>query len=463
MAESLQEEPRTLPGLRPVGSPAAPPPTGRRSAVAPDLRRPVVAGVVGKVAEAVTLVLLATLVPRLLGPADYGRLSVALTVVAVGSVALTLGGATLLARYVPAAPPAQRRGLARALTLRLARNRVAPFALLGVAAAVAVAAGRLPAAATACVLLALALNVVATLALQADLGLGRAAAWSARYPVQNAVLVAAVVALYAVAGLPGAVVAVPVAGAAGLALALTATASLWRPQDRSRADRTPVDLPPDVARFGLAAAGTGALTQLVQRGGVVAAALLATDEATGHAAVAIGVALAATYAVTQIFVVTLPAFAARHELGTAEPALRRLGGLLLVAVLPATALAVLAVDVVVPRVLGPAYTDAVAAFPLALAAVALAPLSALLVQAAALRLRPGATLAAAAVGAVVFVVVAWLAVPVWGATGATGAALAGAAAMAVAGLVAVPGAAGWRLATASLAGTAAVAAWGVVG
>lgn len=458
MAESLQEEPRTLPGLRPVGSPAAPPPTGRRSAVAPDLRRPVVAGVVGKVAEAVTLVLLATLVPRLLGPADYGRLSVALTVVAVGSVALTLGGATLLARYVPAAPPAQRRGLARALTLRLARNRVAPFALLGVAAAVAVAAGRLPAAATACVLLALALNVVATLALQADLGLGRAAAWSARYPVQNAVLVAAVVALYAAAGLPGAVVAVPVAGAAGLALAVGATASLWRSPDRAR-----VDLPPDAARFGLAAAGTGALTQLVQRGGVVAAALLATEEATGHAAVAIGVALAATYAVTQIFVVTLPAFAARHELGTAEPALRRLGGLLLVAVLPATALAVLAVDVVVPRVLGPAYTDAVAAFPLALAAVALAPLSALLVQAAALRLRPGATLAAAAVGAVVFVVVAWLAVPVWGATGATGAALAGAAAMAVAGLVAVPGAAGWRLATASLAGTAAVAAWGVVG
>ena len=64
----------------------------------------------GKAAEAVTLVLLATVVPRLLGPADYGRLSVVLTLVAVGSVALTLGGATLLSRYVPAAPP---RGAAR--------------------------------------------------------------------------------------------------------------------------------------------------------------------------------------------------------------------------------------------------------------------------------------------------------------------------------------------------------------
>src|SRR5690242_18240665 len=153
-----------------------------------DLRRPVVAGVLGKGAEGLTLVLLATLVPRLLGPADYGRLSVVLTLVAVGSVALTLGGSTLLARYVPAALAEHRPALARALTLRLARNRIAPFALLAVVASVPAAAGRVPPATAALVLVALALNVAATLALQADLGLGRAAAWSARYPVQNTVL-----------------------------------------------------------------------------------------------------------------------------------------------------------------------------------------------------------------------------------------------------------------------------------
>jgi O-antigen/teichoic acid export membrane protein len=421
----------------------------------------VVAGVVGKAAEGVTLVLLATLVPRLLGPADYGRLSVVLTLVAVGSVALTLGGSTLLARYVPAAPPDERPALARALTLRLARNRLAPFALLAVVGIVLAAAGRVPAPASAWVLLALALNVAATLALQADLGLGRAAAWSARYPVQNAVLISAVVVLHAAAGVSGAVAGVAVAGGAGLALALAVTASLWR-----TAPHAPLQLPAGAARFGLVAAVTGALTQLVQRGGVVAAVLLGTVEETGHAAVAIGVALAATYAVAQVFVVTLPALTARQTAGTsgrAEPALRRLSGLLLAVVLPAMALAVLAVDVVVPRVLGPAYTDAVAAFPLALAAVVLAPLTALLLQAAALRLRPEATLAAAAAGAAVFVAVALLAVPAWGATGATAAALAGTAATAVAGLVAVPGAAGWRLATSSLAGTAVVAAWGVLG
>ena len=163
-------------------------------------------------------------------------------------------------------------------------------------------------------LLALALNVAATLALQADLGLGRAAAWSARYPVQNAVLIAAVVALYATAGVSGAIAGVAVAGAAGLALALTATASLWR-----AAPGAPVHLPTGAARFGLTAAATGALTQLVQRGGVLAAALLSTDEETGHAAVAIGVALAATYAVAQVFVVTLPALTARHAAATDRP------------------------------------------------------------------------------------------------------------------------------------------------
>ena len=457
----------------------------RRSADPPSavgLRRPVVAGVVGKAAEAVTLVLLATVVPRLLGPADYGRLAVVLTLVAVGSVALTLGGATLLSRYVPAAPAQGRAALARALTLRLARNRIAPFVLLATVAAVPAAAGRVAPSTAAWVLLALALNVAATLALQADLGLGRAAAWSARYPVQNAVLIAAVVALYATAGVSGAIAGVAVAGGAGLALALTATASLWR-----AAPGAPVHVPTGAARFGLTVAATGALMQLVQRGGVLAAALLSTDEETGHAAVAIGVALAATYAVAQVFVVTLPALTARHAAddresthdtgdtdgagrpetvrgaspSAAEPALRRLAGALLAVVLPVALLGVLAVDLVVPVVLGPAYADAAAAFPPALAAVVLAPLIALILHAAALRLRPETTLGAAAAGSVAFAVAAVSAVPAWGAVGAAAAMLAGSAVTAAVGVLALPGCTGWRLPVASLAGAVAVAGWGV--
>ena len=489
------------------------------TAVAPatGLRGPVVAGVVGKIAEVLTLALLALVVPRLLGPVGYGRFSVVLTLVALGSVAMTLGGATLLARYVPAAPADQRRALARELTLRLARNRVLPFAGLVVAGmvATAVAPHRFPPAATAWVLVALVLNVAATLALQADLGLGRAVAWSARYPVQNAVLVAAVLVLLA-AGQPDATAAVAVAGVAGFALAAVATHRLWRPDGGPA-----VALPDGASRFGLAQAGGGALTQLAQRGGVVAVALFAgSAQETGFAAAAIGVALAATYAVTQVFTVALPALTARHTAavpvraphgdmwrsdtppvarhgdmwrsdtppvarhgdmwrsgaapgrdrpestgavsGAAEPALRRLAGSLLAVVLPAVAVGALALPAAVPLLLGPAYAGAVPAFEIALAAVVLAPLNALAVQAAALRLRPGVTLTAAAAGAVVFVATALAAVPWWGAAGAAGAALAGTATSAVVALAILPGAVGWRMAAASLGGAAAVTVWGLV-
>ena len=85
--------------------------------------------------------LLATLVPRALGPADFGRFSVLLTIVTLGSLALTLGGPTLMARFVPAAPPHERVALARAIGARLTRGRAAQLVAIGLAAVVA-AAGR---------------------------------------------------------------------------------------------------------------------------------------------------------------------------------------------------------------------------------------------------------------------------------------------------------------------------------
>jgi O-antigen/teichoic acid export membrane protein len=145
----------------------------------------------------------------------------------------------------------------------------------------------------------------------------------------------------------------------------------------------------------------------------------------------------------------------------AEPALRRLAGGLLAVVLPLAVLGVLAVDLVVPVVLGPAYVDAAAAFPPALAAVVLAPLTALTLQAAALRLHPGATLAASAAGVVAFAIAAASAVPAWGAVGAAAAMLAGTAVTAAGGVLALPGCTGWRLPAASLVGAVAVAGWGV--
>ena len=150
---------------------------------------------------------------------------------------------------------------------------------------------------------------------------------------------------------------------------------------------------------------------------------------TGYAALAIGIALGATYAVLQAFTVALPHLAgddARPELD-AEAVLRRLAGLVLVGAWSpaAVVLAVCCSTRWCRRSSATDYAGAVDAFGPALALVVLAPLNALAVQASALRLRPDVALARGIAAAAAFVVVALLAVPAWGAAGGTAAALAG--------------------------------------
>ena len=107
--------------------------------------------------------------------------------------------------------------------------------------------------------------------------------------------------------------------------------------------------------------------QFAQRGGVLAVALIAgSARQTGYAALAIGIALGATYAVLQAFTVSLPHLADHtrvtggHEV--AESTLRRLAGGAIVLVLPAAALAALFLDSLVPAVFGDSYGDATTAF-----------------------------------------------------------------------------------------------------
>jgi O-antigen/teichoic acid export membrane protein len=333
------------------------------------------------------------------------------------------------------------------------------FAVLTVTATVLVMwdPARFPPLLAAFVLIALALNVVTTLALQADLGLGRAGAWCARYPVQNAVLVVAAVVLYDAAGATGAVAAITVSAAVAFGLGVVAATPMLRRR------LPPVAVPEGALRFGLLQATSGVLVQVAQRGGVIAVALLAaSDVQTGFAALAIGVALAVTYAITQVFTVSLPRLAQGGGLAGAESSLRRLAGGLLAVVVPVAGVTVLALDAAVPIVFGERYTAAAGAFGPALAMVVLAPVNALVVQAAALRLRPEATLYAALAGALGFTLAAVLAVPAWGAVGATGAALAGAAGYALLAIRLLPGAAGARLTVASLGGTTAVILLGVL-
>ena len=266
------------------------------------MRAAVAASVAGKTAEMVTLVLLATVVPRALGPAAYGRFAVPLTIVTLGSLAITLGGPTLMARFVPAAPVDERVALARAIGARLARGRAVQLAAIAAATAVAVIAapGQFPPLDVALVLAALALNVGTTLALQVTLGLGRAGPWSLRYPLQNAVLIVAVLVLEPVAGDTGAIAAILISAVVGFTFAGVVVAPTLR------GVVPPVEVPPGAIRFGAFQAAGAAFVQFSQRAGVLAVAVLAGSAAeTGYTALAVGITLGATYAILQAFTVSL--------------------------------------------------------------------------------------------------------------------------------------------------------------
>lgn len=424
------------------------------------LRASVVTSVAGKAAEMVTLVLLATVVPRAMGPSEYGRFAVPLALVTIGSLALTLGGQTVMARYVPAAGPAERVALARAIGRRLARGRALQLTFLASAAGVLAAwmPDRFPPLETVLVVSALGVNVAATLVLQVGLGLGRTGPWSARFPLQNGVLVVLVLLLHPAMGFAGALVSIlaSAAVAAGFAI-VTVRPVAWL--DRP----TPAEVPTGAMRFGVLQAAGAALVQATHRGGVLAVALLGGSSAeTGYAALAVGMAVGATYAIVQVFTVALPHLSGdgADRPDAAESVLRRLAGAVLVLAVPSAALAAVLAGAVVPAVVGTRYQGSVAAMGPALAQVALAPLAALGVQVAALRFRPEAALVSGGASLAVFAAVALLAIPGWGAAGGTAACLAGAAAGSLVWLRLLPGAFGVRLVSASFGGAAAVLALG---
>ena len=229
------------------------------------MRSPVLVGVVGKALESVTLVLLLTLVPRLLGPADYGSFAVALSIVALGSAASSLGGPTWLSRFVPTAAAGDRPALARTLALRSARWRIGVCALAAVLATALAVVDPARFSPLACffVLLALVFDVAATLVYQVGLALGKVARWSLRYPIQNTVLVAAVAVLHAGFGEEGALAGLALASGCVLVLGLVVVASPCAPR-RGRRRCRPA---PPVSR---SSRSQRALRPILHRGGVVA-------------------------------------------------------------------------------------------------------------------------------------------------------------------------------------------------
>lgn len=431
------------------------PPNAPRAAGYPSTRRALALGLWGKAVEVATLALLVTLVPRVLGPGDYGSFALGLGLVTLGSSALALSGPAVMARFVAAAPPSERAALARALALRALRWRAAGLAagLVVAVALVLVDRDRFAPLPTALVLLAIVIDAPATVAFQIALALGHTAAWSFRYPFQNALVVGAVPALYAAAGVNGALGAIVLSSSAALAAGLVLVA---RPLRAARANAV---VPRHVSRFALLQGWSNVLVQVQHRGVVVAAALLAGSRTeTGYAALAAGVSIAITYAIWQLFTVTTPRFAA---VATVDPeaaaaALRRVAHVALIAAAPAALVGVVLTPPLLRGVLGADFSAAKVAFAPALAAIPLAALMGAVGAAAALQLRPEARLWTTVAGAVTFVVAAAALVPAFDAAGATGALLAGTAAAALAGVALFPGLVEARLLAFSLATTAVV-------
>lgn len=419
------------------------------------LRAAVAGSLAGKTLEMITLVALATVVPRVMGPEDFGRFSVPLTIVTIGSLAMTLGGPAVLARYVPVAPPAARPALARAIGARLARGRGLQLVVIAVVAVAlsAVDPASFPPSVTLVVVAALAANVGAQLCLQVGLGLGRTGPWSFRYPLHNAVLIVAVLTLDSAAGSTGAVAGILVAAVTTLAFGWWVVAPL------RREGATDVAVPAGAIRFGVLQASGAALTQFAQRGAVLAAAMLAGSTIeTGYAALAVGIALGATYAVLQTFTVMLPHLAA--DGATDETPLRRLAAVLLVVIVPAAVAAVAGLDIAVPAIFGSDFTAAAHVFVPAAAVVVLAPLNALVVQVTALRFRPEVALWSGLAAAGGFAGTALVATPTWGAAGAVTATLVAMAASAAVATAALPGAASRTMLLGSGGGVVAVLAAG---
>jgi O-antigen/teichoic acid export membrane protein len=386
------------------------------------VRRPAAAGLIGQGAEVLSQVLLVSAVPALLGPAAYGEFALALSLVMLASAAVTLGGPAILTRYVPAAAPEERDAVARAIVRRLGTIRAAQVGLvaaLGAGLALAAPdtfAGDLVAA----VVIAIALDVAATLAFQAALGFGGARLWSFRFALQNLVLAGAALVLHEAGG---AVWAIPLAS--GLALC----AGLAAAGPRLRAAPPGAPVPDGALRFGLLQAIGSLLQNLQHRGGVIVVALLGGSSVqTGFASLALGIGLAGVYGIRQAFTVELPGLVARSrdDPVRAEHEARRLALLLLAPAAPAAIAAALWGADLLALVAGEEFRGAAAALGFALALVPLAPALALAGQIAALRLRPEARVWSAAAGLAAFAIVAAIFVPGEGAPGATAAVLAGA-------------------------------------
>lgn len=372
----------------------------------------------GKALEVATQVLLVMLLPRFLGPAQFGRLTVALAIVTLTSVTISLGAPSAFARFLPAEAAARRAGLARTMTMQLLRVRSTQLLIAGGvgAALVLFAPAHFAARDTALVFVALAVEVTAVLAAQVALGIGRTWVWSFRIAAKNAALLLAVPILFHVLGPVGVLHSLVLSSLAGLVFAGWTVWGLI-----TRAERG-IPVPPGAARYGIVAGMAVLVGQFTYRGPVLAVSALAGSAVqTGFAALAGSVAMSIMLAVREVFTVSLPDLVQHwgRDRGHAEGLLRRLGWWSEAALVPSALVGVIVLGRGLPIIAGEQFTPATGALVPILALLPLLPLPLLGWQGAALELRPEVALAINGTGLLTFIATAAVLVPRWGATGAS--------------------------------------------
>ena len=395
----------------------------------PELGTPPLAGgparaaaIQGKAIEIITQALMVTWLPRLLGPVEFGRLMVALTVATLGSIAISLGAPAAFARFVPAEPPDRRRGLARAMTRHLLGIRALQLAVAAAVAAALVLAARFPAFDTGLVVSALAIDVAAVLGAQIALGLGLTWVWSFRIAVKNAALLIAIPVLYAVAGPVALLAGIVVSAAAGFGFAA------WKSAPLVRGALPDVAIPRGAFRYGIVAGLAALVGQVMYRGPVLAAgAAVGSSDQTGFVALASSIALAVMLAVRELFTVSLPEMVEQwgEERGRAERHTRRIGWWSIAALTASAVAGVGLVRPLLPLIVGEQFVEGLDVLVPVLVLLPLLPLPLLGWQVAALQLRPHVALVINGAGAVVFMTTAFLLIPPLGGIGATAGLLAG--------------------------------------
>jgi len=412
------------------------------------------AAVRGKALELVTQLLLVTVVPRLLGPAEFGRMTVALAIVTLGALTITLGAPSAFVRFVPAESGSRRAGLARSMTLQVLPVRAIQLtAVAAIAALLVFTASRIDALDAGLVFVALAAEVGAVVAAQIALGMGETWIWSFRISARNLALLVLVPLLATFAGSAGVTASVALGSLAGFAFAASCVLPLVRHAEQG------VPVPPGAMQFGRVAGVSIVLGQLTWRGPVIAASLLglAADE-VGFAGLAASIAMAIIFAVRELFTVSVPELVESwgRDQSATDRLMRRLGERTQWVLVASAILGVVALDRVLPLVVGDRFTPAVAPMITVLAMLPLLPLPAMGLQSASLRLRPGIPVAIESASLVSFIVASLVLVPRWHAVGATGALLVATVTSAVLNARALPTVVTPRILLTGLVGTGGV-------